>query len=319
MTGQQREAIAGMLRASPFDPAGDLREQRPLFEKMITAVPVPADVVTTPGQLGGVPVIRVDIPSTTTGGVILYFHGGFFAIGSAATSVGLAADLARQARMPVVTVDYRLAPEHPYPAAPDDAMTAYRALLDTGQDIAQVALAGESAGANLAVVTLAAIQRAGLPQPASAILMSPWADLAATGQTISSKADVDPVITADAVRVRARDYLGGAGACDPAVSPVYGSLAGLPPLLIQAGSHEILLDDAIRLAARAAYDDVAVTLDVVPGVPHVFQGFAGILDEGQAALTRAGAFLRDRVPPRLPGLGGRLRPGGGHRIVHDAG
>jgi len=118
MTQQQRESVAGMLRASPFDPAGDLREQRPLFDKMIAAAPVPADVVTTPRQLGGVPVIRIDIPGTTTDGVIVYFHGGFFAIGSAAASVGLAADLARQARMPVVTVDYRLAPEHPYPAAP---------------------------------------------------------------------------------------------------------------------------------------------------------------------------------------------------------
>src|SRR5580692_10767252 len=149
MTQQQREATAGMLRASPFDPVGDLREQRPLFEKMGTAAPVPADVVTTPGQLGGVPVIRVDIPGTTTDGVILYFHGGFFAIGSAAASVGLASDLARKARMQVLTVDYRLAPEHPYPAAPDDAMSACRGLLDSGQDAARVALAGESAGANL--------------------------------------------------------------------------------------------------------------------------------------------------------------------------
>jgi len=305
MTQQQRDAVAGMLRASPFDPAGDLREQRPLFEKMIAAAPVPADVVTTGGQLGGVPVIRVDIPGTTTGGLILYFHGGFFAIGSAAASVGLACDLARQARMPVVTVDYRLAPEHPYPAAPDDAMTAYRALLDTGQDAARLALAGESAGAGLAAVTLATIARAGLPQPSSAVLMSPWADLAGTGDSIKTKADVDPVITAEAVHVRARDYLGGADACDPAVSPLYGSLAGLPPLLIQAGSHEILLDDAIRLAARAAGDDVAVTLDVVPGVPHVFQAYAAILDEGEAALTRAGAFLREHASRAAAGTAGR--------------
>ena len=263
---------------------------------MISAAPVPADVVTTPGQQGGVPVIRVDIPGPTTGGVILYFHGGFFAIGSAATSVGLAAGLARKARMPAVTVDYRLAPEHPYPAAPDDALAAYRALLDSGHDAAQVALAGESAGANLAVVTLAAITRAGLPQPTSAALMSPWADLAGTGDSLKTKADVDPVITADAIPIRARDYLDGTDAHDPAVSPVYGSLAGLPPLLIQAGSHEVLLDDAIRLAAHAAHDDVAVTLDVVPGVPHVFQAFAAVLDEGEAALTRAGDFIRAHTP-----------------------
>ncbi len=295
MTQQQREAVASMLRASPFNPAGNLREQRSLFEKMISAAPVPDDVVTTPGQLGGVPVLSVDIPGTTTDGIILYFHGGFFAIGSATTSVGLASDLARQARMQLVTVDYRLAPEHPYPAAAHDAMTAYRALLGSGQDAAQVALAGESAGANLAVVTLVAIGRAGLPLPTSAVLMSPMTDLAGTGNSIQTKADVDPVITADAIRVRGRDYLNGTDPRDPAVSPVYGSLAGLPPLLIQAGSHEVLLDDAIRLAARAAYDDVAVTLDVVPGVPHVFQSFAPILDEGDAALTRAGAFLREHL------------------------
>jgi len=305
MTQQQREAVAGMLRASPFDPAGDLREQRPLFDQMIAAAPVPADVVTTPGQLGGVPVIHVDIPGTTTSGVIVYFHGGFFAIGSAASSVGLAADLARHARMPVLTVDYRLAPEHPYPAAPHDALAAYRGLLDSGQDVARLAVAGESAGAGLAVVTLAAIGRAGLPQPAAAVLMSPWADLAGTGDSIKAKADVDPVITADAVRVRARDYLGGADAADPAVSPIYARMAGLPPLLIQAGSHEILLDDAIRLAARAAHDDVAVTLDVVPGVPHVFQAFAAILDEGQAALTRAGAFVRQHTGTAAAGTAAR--------------
>ena len=168
MTQQQREAIAGMLRASPFDPAGDLNEQRPLFEKLVTAALVPGNVVAAPGQLGGVPVVYVDIPGTTTEGVILFFHGGFFAIGSAGTSVGLASDLARHARMQVVTVDYRLAPEQPYPAAADDAMTAYQALLEGGQDAARVAVAGESAGANLAVVTLTAIGRAGLPRPASA-------------------------------------------------------------------------------------------------------------------------------------------------------
>jgi epsilon-lactone hydrolase len=305
MTQQQRDAVASMLRASPFDPAGDLREQRPLFEKMVAAAPVPADVVTAPGQVGGVPVIRVDIPGTTTDGVILYFHGGFFAIGSAAASVGLASDLARQARMQVVTVDYRLAPEHPYPAALDDAMTAYRALLGSGQDVARVALAGESAGGNLAVATLAAIQRASLPEPSSAVLMSPWADLAGTGDSIKTKAAVDPVITAAAIRIRADDYLNGADPFDPAISPVYGSLAGLPPLLIQVGSHEILLDDAIRLAARAASDNVAVTLDVVPGAPHVFQAFAALLDEGEAALTRAGAFLRAHIGTAAAGTAGR--------------
>ena len=295
MSQQQRELIDRMLRESPLDPAGDPAEQRPLFERMIAAIPVPEDVIATPGQLGDVPVTFVDIPGTTTDGTILYFHGGFFAIGSAAASVGLASDLARTAHMRVVTVDYRLAPEHPYPAAPEDAMAAYRALLESGQDVGRVALAGESAGTNLAVATLVAIQRAGLPQPSSAVLLSPWVDLAATGASVTAKADVDPIITAAALRLRAAGYLDGADASDGLVSPIYASLAGLPPLLIQVGSHEVLLDDALRLAARAAYDDVAVTLEVVPGVTHVFQAFAAHLDEGEAALIRAGTFLRGHM------------------------
>ena len=145
-------------------------------------------------------------------------------------------------------------------------MSAYRALLDGGQDAARVALAGESAGANLAVVTLAAIARAGLPQPSSAVLMSPWADLAGTGDSIKTKADADPVLTAEAVHVRARDYLGDADACDPAVSPLYARL---------------------------------------PGVPHVFQAFAAVLDEGEAALTRAGAFLRAHIGTAVAGSAGQ--------------
>ena len=156
---------------------------------------MPPNVATTPGQLGGVPVIRIDIPGTTTpNGVIMYFHGGFFAIGSAPASVGLASDLARKARMQVVTVDYRL-DRAPLPRRPRRRHDRLPGPVDSGQDVARLALAGESAGATLAVVTLAAIARTGLPQPTSAVLMSPWADLAGTGDSLKTKADVDPVIT----------------------------------------------------------------------------------------------------------------------------
>lgn len=295
MSQQQREAIKSLLAQSPLDPAGDPLVQRPLFEQMITAIPVPADVVATPGHLGGIPVITIDIPGITTEGVILYFHGGFFAIGSAAASIGLAASLGRQAQMQVITVDYRLAPENPYPAGLTDAVTAYRALLDRGQDMSRVAVVGESAGANLAIASLIEIQRSALPQPSSVVALSPLVDLTGSGASITAKADMDPVITAEAVRRRAKDYLAGADATDPLVSPIFADLRGLPPLLIQVGSHEVLLDDATRLATRAAGDDVAVTLEVTPGVPHVFQAFADHLDEGAAALNRAGAFLRSHV------------------------
>lgn len=195
--------------------------------------------------------LTIEIPGVSTEGTVLWFHGGFFAIGSAAASVGLAADLARHARRQVVTVDYRLAPEHPCPAALDDATAAYRALLDTGVDPGRLAVAGESAGANLAVSVLAVARHAGLPQPSAAVLMSPWVDLAGTGDTVTTKAAVDPIVTAEAIRLRAADYLTGSGIDpgDPAASPVHADLTGLPPLLIQVGSHEVLLDDAVRLAA----------------------------------------------------------------------
>lgn len=301
MTTAQRDTIDAILRTRPFDPAGDPLEQRERFERVVAAAPVPADVVTTRGDLGGVPVLTIEIPGVSTEGTVLYFHGGFFAIGSAAASVGLAADLARHTRRRVITVDYRLAPEHPYPAALDDATAAYRALLDSGVDPGRLAVAGESAGANLAVSVLLAAREAGLPQPAAAVLMSPWVDLAGTGATVTTKAAVDPIITAEAIGLRAADYLSGSGTDpgDAGASPVHADLTGLPPLLIQVGSHEVLLDDAVRLAARAAHDDVDVTLDVTAGVPHVFQAFAAHLDEGEAALSRAGTFLRSH-PPTSP-------------------
>ena len=225
--------------------------------------------------------------------MILYFHGGVYVIGSADSSAPLASDLARRTGAEVVSVNYRLAPEHPYPAALDDAKVAYQGLLGKGIDPSNIAVSGESAGGGLAVALLLALRDAGLPLPSSAFVMSPMTDLTLSGNTITEKEAVDPLFTGDALRRRVPDYVGAADPSDPYVSPALGDLRGLPPMLIQVGSHEILLSDAIRLAARAAEDDVATTLDVTPGVPHVFQGYAAILDEGDAALNRATEFLKE--------------------------
>ncbi|MHA3700837.1 alpha/beta hydrolase [Jatrophihabitans sp. YIM 134969] len=292
MSEQQRTTVDALLRHAPMDFGGDVTEQRVVLHEVLTAQPVPGDVGVTPIALGGVPALEVVIDGQTPLGTVLYFHGGVFALGSAADSVGLAADLARRAQVRVVTVDYRLAPEHPHPAAPDDALAAYRGLLDSGVDPATVTIAGESAGGNLAAVTLVNIRDAGLPMPSAGLLMSPWVDLAVSGASATSKAADDPALTADALRVRARDYLRGTDPAAPTVNPVHADLRGLPPLLVQVGTHEILLDDAIRLAGRAAADDVTVVLDVTAGVPHVFQAFAAVLDEGAAALDRAAGFVR---------------------------
>jgi monoterpene epsilon-lactone hydrolase len=226
---------------------------------------------------------------------VLYFHGGGYALGSAAASVTLAADLARRAGTTVCTVDYRLAPEHPVPAAVDDALAAYRGLLDHGVPAESIAVSGESAGGGLALALLIAIKEAGLPQPTAAAVLSPWADLTQSGRSYHSKAALDPALTRQALSTRSDDYLAGTDPRCRLASPLFADLRGLPPLLIQVGSYEILLDDAVQLAAKAADDDVAVTLQTFPGAPHVFQGFSAVLAEGARALDEVGTFIRTHL------------------------
>ncbi|HEY3751843.1 MAG TPA: alpha/beta hydrolase [Pseudonocardiaceae bacterium] len=292
MTQQQRQALDDLLRAGSLDVGGDVIEQRVVFHEMISAVPLPEDVSAEQGELGGVPVVTVQTPGLDPSVALLYFHGGAYALGSAADSVGLAADVARRVGARAVSVDYRLAPEHPFPAAIDDAVAAYRGLLDEGVPSPKIAFVGESAGGGLVAAALVAIEDAGLPQPSSAAVFSPWADLTVSGVSATTRADLDPALTPAALRTRARDYLGDRDTATPLASPIHADLGGLPPLLIQVGSHEILLDDAIRLAARAAEHDVAVELQVWPKVPHVFQGFAAMLDDADRALLAAAAFIK---------------------------
>lgn len=292
MTAQQRHALDEILRHGPLDIGGDVTEQRAVFHGMIASIPLPDDVSTTPGRLGGVPVVTVDTPDTDPSTVVLYFHGGAYVLGTAADAAGLAADVSRRTAARAICVDYRLAPENPFPAAIEDAVAAYRALLDEGVPSTGIAFVGESAGGGLTIATLLAVKQAGLPQPSSAAVFSPWVDLTVSGASAVDKAEVDPVLTAAGLRTRARDYLGGTDPATPLASPVFADLTGLAPLLIQAGSHEILLDDAVRLAARAAAHDVRVDLQIWPGVPHVFQSFAVMLDEADDALRSAAEFTR---------------------------
>lgn len=292
MTQQQRQDLDEILRHGPLDVGGEIAEQRAIFHAMISSVPLPDDVSATPGELGGVPVVTVQTLDLDPALAILYFHGGAYALGSAPDSVGLAADVARRVGARAISVDYRLAPEHPFPAAVDDAVDAYRALLGQGVPPSNIAFVGESAGGGLVAATLVALKDADLPQPASAAVFSPWTDLTVSGASAVSKAKLDPALTPEALRTRARDYLGDRDPSTPLASPIFADLTGLPPLLIQVGSHEILLDDAVRLAARAADHDVAVSLEVWPGVPHVFQSFAAILDDADHALNAAAAFIK---------------------------
>jgi monoterpene epsilon-lactone hydrolase len=297
---QQQVELDAVLRNGPLDLLGDLTSLRSSFEELMRYIPIPDDVQRTDIDLRGVGAVEVSIVGADSSNVILYFHGGVYVIGSAGASVPLVSDLARRSDAKAVSVDYRLAPEHPYPAAVEDARTAYEELLSQGVEPGNIAFSGESAGGGLAVALLLAIRDAGLPMPSSAFLMSPYVDLTLSGDTIADKAGVDPLFTKEALRLRVGDYVAGGSSSDPFISPLFADLGGLPPLLIQAGSHEMLLSDALRLAERAAEADVAVALEVTPGVPHVFQGYAAVLDEGDRALNRAAMFLKAHfsVSPR---------------------
>ena len=245
----------------------------------------------TRAALGGVPAAEITVGGIEPRHVVLYFHGGVYVMGDAFLAADLASQVGRRTAAKVISVGYRLAPEHPYPAAVDDALAAYRALLRGGTAPSDIAFAGESAGGGLAVATLVNARDHGLPLPAAAYLMSPYADLTLAGTTMETKREADPLFTPEAFPPRVADYTSGHDPALGLISPVFADLSGLPPLIIQAGTHEVLLDDAIRLARQAATADVQVTLDITPQVPHVFQAYYPILDEAAAALDRAGQLL----------------------------
>jgi monoterpene epsilon-lactone hydrolase len=295
VTIEQREKLDAILRQSAFPADSDVDEQRRQLKALLSAQPLPADVTVTAAELGGVRTAEITVAGIEPEHVVLYFHAGVYVLGDAFLTADLASQVGRRTRAKVISVDYRLAPEHPYPAAVDDAFAAYEALLRNGTAPSDIVFAGESAGGGLAMATLVNARDRGLPLPAAAYLMSPYVDLTLAGTSIRTKQAVDPLLSLDGLRPRVADYTAGADAAYALISPVFADLSGLPPLIIQAGSHEVLLDDAVRLAGRAASDDVEVTLDITPGVPHVFQAYYAILDEGTAALDRAGQRLSARL------------------------
>ena len=291
MSAEQREQLEAILRQSAFPADIGLDEQRRQLRKLLSAQPLPADVSVTAAELGGVPTAEITVAGIESRRVVLYFHGGVYVLGDAATAAGLASEIGRRIGAKVVSVDYRLAPEHPYPAAVDDALAAYQALLHNGTAASDIVFAGESAGGGLTVATLVNARDRGLPLPAAAYVMSPYVDLTLAGATMETKSEPDPLMSLQALRARVPDYTAGRDAALGLISPIFADLSGLPPLVIQAGTHEVLLDDAVRLAREAAVADVEVTLDITPGVPHVFQAYHAILDEAAAALDRAGTIL----------------------------
>ena len=291
MSAEQRQALEAVLRQNSFPADTDINEQRRLLKELVAGQPLPPELTVTAATLGGVPVAEITIAGIEPRHVVLYFHGGVYVLGDAFQAADLASQVGRRTSAKVFSVDYRLAPEHPFPAAVDDALAAYEALLRDGTAPADIVFAGESAGGGLAVATLVNARDHGLPLPAAAFVMSPYADLTLAGATLDTKGAADPLLSRESLASRVPDYTAGQDPALGLISPVFADLTGLPPLIIQAGTHEVLLDDAIRLARQAATADVDVTLDITAGVPHVFQTFYPMIDEAGAALDRAGQLL----------------------------
>jgi epsilon-lactone hydrolase len=274
-----------------------LLETRSILNRIMGARPVPHGVRQSASRLGGIRVLDVTIEGVEPRGTLLWFHGGGFVAGTPELTIGKAAATARAARMRVRSVDYRLAPEHPFPAAPHDALAAYRALLEEAP-AGEVIIGGESAGATLALGLAIAVRDAGLPLPRGVILYSPVTDLTMTGASHRTKVDVDEALTPALLSDVFLAYGSGIPLEDPRMSPVHAEMRGLPPMLIVVGTHEVLLDDSLALVTRAAEADVDVDLVVGAGMPHVFPGRAELARSADA-LEAVDSFVRRRLDNRI--------------------
>ncbi len=253
------------------------------------------DVNVEPVDAGGVDAEWVVPPHAKSNRVLMYLHGGGYIMCSARFHRGLVARLARAAGVRALNVDYRLAPEDPFPAAVDDATSAYHWLIVNGLKPDQIVVAGDSAGGGLTLATLVKLRDAGVPLPSAAVCISPWVDLAMTGDTMSTKSDADPYMQRELLQFMARNYLGDENPRNPLASPLYADLRGLPPLLIHVGTAETLLSDATRITERAGVADVNVTLEIWKDMVHGWHIFAPILPEGQQAIDRIGTFIKEHI------------------------
>jgi len=256
----------------------------------VDKLPRPRNMEYTTVTLGGINGLRASPNGVTTDRHILYLHGGGYVLGSPRTHIAMAARLARRSAATVTVIDYRLAPEHPYPAAIDDCAAAYEALLEETH-AESVCISGDSAGGGATLATLARLRSTGAPRPGCAYLISPWTDLTSSGESLTTRADADPMIDAAYIEQVALQYAGETPLDDPGVSPLFEDLTGMPPMLIQVGNDEVLLSDSTRLAERAKKAGVEVELEVAEDMWHVYQLFARYLPEADKALDRAAIFI----------------------------
>jgi monoterpene epsilon-lactone hydrolase len=294
MTQTEIDAIRALLASKPR-PVG-WPERRKRLDDVGSVWPVADDVKLTPVDVSGVPGEYSTVPGSDPSSILMFFHGGGYCSGSILSHRRLVTEAGRAAGVRTLAIAYRLAPEHPFPAGYDDVLTAWRFLRDRDIPAARIAIGGDSAGAGLAVALISQLRAAPEELPACAWLISPWTDLTMSGSTLSTKDAIDPLIHKGYLDELATAYLpAGMDRKDPRVSPLYADLRGFPPILVQVGSAETLLDDATRFAAAAGAADVAVTLQIWPHMIHAWSLWNAHLEPGRRALASAGAFIREHL------------------------
>ncbi len=297
MSTQQLEPVIRDIAAvlgnwGPETPMSTIRSDS---DKLFCATKFTVGASAEAVNAGGVKAEWITAPGALNDRVILYLHGGGYILGSINSHRDLCERLSRAAKARVLALDYRLAPEHPFPAAVEDAVAAYRWLLKQNISPKHVAIAGDSAGGGLSLATLVALKQAGDPLPACVALMSPWVDLECTGESMTTKDAEDPLVRKPMAAGMAATYLPSGDLRNPLASPLHAALDGLPPLMIHVGSRETLLDDSVRIAAKARKAGVDVQLKQWQGQIHVFQLFASRVDEGEASIHELGAFIHGRI------------------------
>jgi len=295
MTDRGIEAVLAHLAKLPPPESLTLAQRRAQYERAERAFPVPSDVAVQRVAAPVAPAEWLTPPAARTDVVLLYLHGGGYVIGSPRSHRHLAAAIAGAARASALSLDYRRAPEDPFPAAVEDAVACYRWLLEQGASPEHIVIAGDSAGGGLTVATLVALRDARVRLPAGGVCISPWVDLTFSGGSYQTKAAADPIVRRPGIDEMARAYLGATDPRTPLASPMFADLRGLPPLLIHVGSEEVLLDDAVQLAERAKAAGVPATLEVWDRMIHVWHWFLPMLEEAETAIQTIGRFCRTRM------------------------
>ncbi|MCH2510225.1 MAG: alpha/beta hydrolase, partial [Dehalococcoidia bacterium] len=290
------DTVLEMIRARSAEVRKTTDDDRLSYERIMSTLPLDDDIETERVGVNGIPAEWIIAPESQENQVILYLHGGGYLFGSARTHRVMLAHMARAAKARVLALDYRLAPEIPFPAPVEDSVSAYRWLLAEGISAKKMVIGGDSAGGGLAVAALVALRAVGEPMPAAGVCISAWTDMESTGQSHTTNAESDPSVSKERLLKIAKVYLDGKEPTAPLASPIHADLTGLPPLLLQVGSIEVLLDDSTLLKSRAKAAGVSVEMEVWDDMPHVWHHYAPILPEARKAIGRIGEFVLEHTP-----------------------